>query len=405
LAGRALAPAVNAIGRRIPTGKVSELTGEAPTLIPKAEKVITAADKKAEGQGLYKQAFQNNINLKPSSLAGMRENTQRALEEKSGYSPFLSSQKSTGVLSAMDKMKEVADNGGPVSFHDLEKLRQSINKNLLTDADDATRRTGYVARDEIDKILDNVEHHFDDANMHPDAVNEAKDFLQNARKTWSISKKLDDIETAYVKAQRRAESTYSGGNLDNTIRQEFNKILNKDLKFPGRWSEAEKAAIKKVQSGGGKLSMRNMLRLIGNSVALSGLAGKGEVPGAIAAAMMGHPVTAAGIIGTGLAGNAMKTGAVKVGEKDIEALKHLIARGHVPYEPATGKYMNQMGALLGGYEAPRALERASGGRIPDYTKLAERECRKLGGQFNYLQDYDDEAIANALRLARGGQIG
>lgn len=69
--------------------------------------------------------------------------------------------------------------------------------------------------------------------------------LKEARALWASKSKAEVIEDAIKRAENRAASSGSGGNVDNTIRQNIRSILDSPKKSRG-FTDDERAALEKI---------------------------------------------------------------------------------------------------------------------------------------------------------------
>ena len=83
--------------------------------------------------------------------------------------------------------------------------------------------------------------------------------LGQARKLWSRAKKAELVDDAIIRAVRRAESTGSGGNVQNAIKQNIRSILDSPKKRRG-FTKEELQMMEEIVS---TTRSEHLLRLIG----------------------------------------------------------------------------------------------------------------------------------------------
>lgn len=144
--------------------------------------------------------------------------------------------------------------GKQPTFDDLERMRRVAAMAAQSQAP-ADRRLASMLVDRIDEFVatpQNVASATGDAAL-------ASASLSEMRRNWSRMKRAEMLDEALERAERRAASTGSGGNVENAIRQNVRAILDNPKKRRG-FSKEEIAALEDVVRGG---SVRHALRLLG----------------------------------------------------------------------------------------------------------------------------------------------
>lgn len=163
----------------------------------------------------------------------------------------------------------VAERGKPLTLTELDQLRQIVRRDVVNpsykSADlAADGHFGEIILDEIDNLIASN-------SQGGGAITAARELNTRLRKT-------ELIERALVKAERRAASTGSGGNLNNAIRQNIRAILD-DPKKARAFSKDELASMEKLVRQG---KMEDLLRWIGKfAPGGNGLIGMLQVGGTI----------------------------------------------------------------------------------------------------------------------------
>jgi hypothetical protein len=140
----------------------------------------------------------------------------------------------------------------------IQNLRRVAGK--VADSNDPTERAyGSAIIDEIDNFLGNVHANPEHYAALPGAATNISDDLAEGNRLWTQYSKASTVEDALGRAERRAASTYSGGNENNAMRQEMRRIYERMLRRGGL-SEDERAAFETAIRGG---RTENIARLMG----------------------------------------------------------------------------------------------------------------------------------------------
>ena len=240
-AGEALG---SALGKRFTRNASIELAPGTDELGQRA----SAAYKAAEDAGVWyaPKAYKNFVTDVKQSLS------------KDGYYAGLHPNASAAV-SALD-----SEIGNAVTLNQLENLRR-VAMSATDTLNKSDKRLAYQVLNKIDDFAQ------DNSNVIFGKGQEGVMALKEARSLWAAKSKSDRIQTALKTAQERAETTGSGGNIDNATRQELRKLL----KYGGRgFSKEEKQLIANAAFGN---NGRNLARLVGKfsptGVVSSGLSG------------------------------------------------------------------------------------------------------------------------------------
>jgi hypothetical protein len=114
-------------------------------------------------------------------------------------------------------------NPGSPTLTELDQLRQVIYRDVVNRGDDANAAFGDMMRDRIDAFIDAA------GPMHTTGMTgtrAASDAIRNARQTNTQFRKAELLHETIDRARRQAAVTGSGGNVENTMRQGINRILN-----------------------------------------------------------------------------------------------------------------------------------------------------------------------------------
>lgn len=140
--------------------------------------------------------------------------------------------------------------GKPMTLTELDQLRQEVRRDLIT----PSYSNPEAAADAFfgDMILDNI----DDMIAKSPGGSAA---MLKAREANTRLRKSEMLEDAITKAVRRTQSTGSGGNINNAIRQNVRQILDNPKRRKAFTKEELVAMEDLVRQG----KMENFLRLVG----------------------------------------------------------------------------------------------------------------------------------------------
>jgi hypothetical protein len=231
IAEKVIAAPVNAVGKAF----------QAKPSIP------TTGELKASSQAAYNLADQAGLVVKPQGVQTLATDVKSMLANE-GYHPSLQG-KIAPVLQELDNLSQ-----GNVTLKGLDVLRKMTSAARM-DADPSTRRLGAMTTEKIDDFLNNLTPN----DVLMGNAQQGISALKEARSLWSSFRKADMVDEALKMAEMRSQSTYSGGNIENAIRQEFRKILQSPKKSSA-FNNQEKAALAKIVTGN---SGQGTVRLLG----------------------------------------------------------------------------------------------------------------------------------------------
>jgi hypothetical protein len=222
---------------------------------------------------------------------------------------------------AMDEVSTAMGNPMP-DLTELIAAKRTL-KEIAGGADKSERKAAQAALTQLDKKI---------AEISPDVANR----LKVADQDYAAAMQAKRVEDAIAKGHARADKSGVGGNLDNTIRQEVDRVRAK----PGLAAD-EVAQADKVVEG---TRWRNMLRTIGRLDPTSG-----------GVAALGHMATAGATGGANLpvaaVGYAARKMAERLTERDAQKLVKMI-QSRSPHAQRVAGPMKEWG------EAAAALEAA-----------------------------------------------
>lgn len=201
-------------------------------------------DLRAAGQAAYQQADQAGVIFSPKAVDRLKTQVQQKLTDI-GYDPALQ----PGAAAVVRRLENLS--GQNVTLTGLDSLRK-------------VAANGYIPGNRSNnKAISDIISAIDDLVTNPKAsevltgnAKAASDALKTAREMWSRLSKADRVSEAISRAELRAASTGSGGNVDNAIRQNLRRLLEN----PRGFTQAEQEALRRVVEG---TPAQNALRLAG----------------------------------------------------------------------------------------------------------------------------------------------
>jgi len=163
-----------------------------------------------------------------------------------------------GATAALKRLTQAADD--PNQTASIETLRRVLGSAAGSRAPDEGRiASGMI--DRLDGFMD---------SLTPDQIASGNPaslaLLKQGREAWGRMRRSELVDDAVTRAERRAASTGSGGNVNNAIRQNIKSILDSPAKRRG-FSDTEIAAMEDVVRG---RPTENALRLLGKLSPQSG---------------------------------------------------------------------------------------------------------------------------------------
>jgi len=319
----------------------------------------TPDELKNQARMIYQQLDQGNVaydNTQSQSLV----NGLLSHLNQNGYDP-------RGAHAVLDngvvqRLRDLA--GQPLSLETLQQIRSQASSNA-TNPDSNVRRVAGMIMQGIDGFVTNQQ-----PALSSIPADQVGPLWSQARQLWRTANTADDIGWRLDKATRRSDSTASGTNIDNPIRQNIRSVVDKSTQ-PGRfnpYTPAELAQMERVVEGS---PAQNLLRSIGNRFGGSGpLAGvQGNTLGVgsgLASMLHGAEPTTAGLVGAGtagglyLGGKAARMAADRMSEDAGDDLVRLISTGSLARQPAMPFQMVPTRAQLARLMMQQSLEREVG---------------------------------------------
>lgn len=268
-----------------------------------AKHIPTTDQLKQVAQQGYKAAENADVIYRPEAMREMAQSVVNDLTEF-GYHPQLQP-RIKAILSEIERLGQ-----GNFDYKSLDLLRRmTSNAGQSLDPSERAIATKIIAR-------------IDDVMMDPqvrnvlmgDAVSAAEGIAQG-RNNWARMRRAETIDTATIKAERRAASTGTGGNLENAVRQNIRGILDNPRRSRGM-TQAELDMADKVVRG---TPTQNVLRQVGRLSPTTG--------GLSAALNVGATAVNPLMATFGAVGLGAKTMADRMTMRNVQRLNEMIRSG------------------------------------------------------------------------------
>ncbi|EIM25755.1 hypothetical protein [Microvirga lotononidis] len=226
---------------------IAKAVGKAAGAFSAAPKIATSQELKEAAEAAYQKADDAGIVIAPKGLETLKGKVETQLAER-GYLPALHP-RIGAALQELDRIQ-----GQPITLKGMDLFRR-VASNAASSADASERAIAKKIIGEIDGFVGDLG--YGDVVMGD--VREGVKALKEARELWTRIKKTEMVDDLKAKAQRRADSTGSGGNVDNAIRQNLRRILDDPKKARG-FTKDERLALEAIVRGS---TAQNIARLIG----------------------------------------------------------------------------------------------------------------------------------------------
>lgn len=281
-----------------------------------ANKAIKAAAKnapstdelKALGRGLYDQVDAAGVQISPQAFDRARGNILADLQANTGFDnlpgPGSLTPNTARVNQIMGAASDAmaADPTAALPFKALDQMRRQAGAAAGNVTNKTDQQAGMTVIDGLDDFVNNL----GPGDIVAGDIAALNSALPKARDVWARMSKSQTIDDAIT-----AGGDYLSG-ASSGIRNQFKNIL-RNPKRAGRFTEAERAAMRKVVNGS---IPEQLLQLVGGGLGQLAQTGAGLAMGGIPGAMVG--AAAAGL--TRKAAEAVTTG-------KAEILRGLVANG------------------------------------------------------------------------------
>jgi hypothetical protein len=168
----------------------------------------------------------------------------------------VSADRHPAVVSMLRDLAQKVPQGYSPTLRQLDQdVRQVISRDVAKSSDPATAEFGRKMINGVDNFVDNAT----PTEMISGDPVQAAQAIRAARAANTTYRKAETVHEALLRADRRAASTGSGGNIDNAMRQNIRGILDKGAKG---FSPVEKALMERLVRG---TAVQNVLRLAGKA--------------------------------------------------------------------------------------------------------------------------------------------
>lgn len=357
---------------RLPSAGVGALTGGAAGGVLKvganalgnraAAKAIPSNEQlRASAKAAFDRADKAGVIIKPSGMQRLQASLVDDMAEF-GYDPALQ----PGAAAIVNTVNRLSGQNTTLKGVDLvRRIAQQAGR----DRNNPSQQE--LSRRIIDKIDDFMETLPADDIVSGNAA-AGLTALKEARGLWGQLRRSEMVDSAAYKAELRAASTGSGGNVDNATRQNVRRLVEN----PRGMSHAERKAAETVVRG---TTAQNALRQVGK-LAPTGVVsgGIGSSMGAAAGAALGGPAGAAvGTFAVPAVGQIAKTVADRMTVKNVERLSQMIrSNGKTAKELANLARGGRMD--IGQVRQIEAVAKSLGVSVPTLA-AAVREKMATGG--------------------------
>ncbi|WP_455296462.1 hypothetical protein [Brucella pituitosa] len=201
-------------------------------------------DLRAAGNAAYQQADQAGVIFTPNAVNRLNTQITDKLTNL-GYDPALQ----PGAAAVVRRLGDLQ--GQNVTLSGLDTLRKVASNGFIPG-----NKSNNKAVSQIVEAIDDIVTNPSTNDILTGNAQAASSALKQAREMWSRLSKAERVSGAISRAELRAASTGSGGNVDNAIRQNLRRILEN----PRGFTQAEQDALRKVVTG---TKGQNALRLAG----------------------------------------------------------------------------------------------------------------------------------------------
>jgi hypothetical protein len=223
-------------------GKVAGAFNKKPPAGPDTDELFR------RGEAAYKRADEAGLIINPQGIQELTQRIKADLANKA-YDPALAPK----LKVVLDRLEGLSQEN--VTLKGVDTLRKIAKAKV----DPANRYEAALSGDvvrHIDDFLDGL----NPSHVLAGNKTEAVVALREARREWGQARKSEVIEDAIEAAKDKAASAHSGGNIENSMRQELRKILQNPKKLMG-FTPDEQTAMRQVVQGGFGRAMRTIGKL------------------------------------------------------------------------------------------------------------------------------------------------
>lgn len=190
---------------------------------------------RAAKDAAYQRVDDMGVQYAPETVDQLRQGIRESLQ--AGEIDDILNPRATRAASRLDERFS-----GPQTLTQLDKARQFVRNNVVDiPGQKVEGRFAGMMTDEIDDFIDS-------APPMAGTSDDASDAIRTARSLDHRLRKADAVQSALTKAEHRAGSTYTGGNIDNAQRQNIRAILDDPKKVRG-FSSNERDLMERIVMG------------------------------------------------------------------------------------------------------------------------------------------------------------
>ncbi|WP_454917425.1 hypothetical protein [Xanthobacter sediminis] len=187
-----------------------------------AQKSIpTPADLRAASEAGYASADAAGVIVRPDGMQRLAADTVQDLANF-GYHPQLQPR----IGAVLDEMGRLS--GTNTSYKGLETFRKIVGQ-VAASTDPAERAMATRIMGRLDDYMGNLPA----GDVLTGNAAQASSGIQQGRENWARMRRAEMVDTAAIKAERRADTTGTGGNLDNVLRQNVRQIIDNPKRSRG----------------------------------------------------------------------------------------------------------------------------------------------------------------------------
>lgn len=300
----ALAGSLGAAGLTRGAGEVAKaakpksVSQSAPKAVPTLEELKTART------AAYKAVDQSGVRYTPDAFKTLAADIRTDLTKAN-----IDVDLHPAASKMLANIEKRAAAGESPTLTELDQLRQVVGRDVAGKPDKAEKFMGRRMVDQIDRFVDAT----GPGHVTGGAGPEAAATLRQARDLHTRVSKLEAVDTAVKKAKKQAGKASSGGNKENALRQQIDRVAEKTRNL----TPEERTAFDTAVMG---TPTQNVLRQVGKlSPQGNGLMMFGQI-----AAL---PVTGGASAGLAAAGAGAKIAAEVIGRRNVDQIVKVIARG------------------------------------------------------------------------------
>lgn len=264
---------------------------------------------KTASQAGYDMAERAGVLVRPEGIQRLATETVGDLAQY-GYHPALQPKIGT-VLSEMERLA----NTQSITYKGLDTLRRMVGQ-VASSSEPSERAMASRILARLDDFMENPRPN----EVLAGDIGMASRGIQQGRENWARMRRSEMVDTAAIKAERRAASTGTGGNLENTLRQNTRAILDNPKRSRGM-TPAELAMADRVVRGSAAQDLTRSLGRRMNSIHGAG------VGGTVGAALAGPTGAAVGSLAVPAVGRGVVRVAERMTEKNVARLSEMIRSG------------------------------------------------------------------------------